>query len=420
MAFPADPSFGNLNEAFSFSEALFRGHGEPLSRPESAFRIAADLTPEASRAAPYRLDRDLAWLPQQFRDDIRQQSAGVLGPGYPGANGHTVILGAGVSGALQSSRTSSSEPLTPVSRCSPRVWPSNTSHESYNEAKWLVWGRTMGQRRTIVGSRILVTGASQGIGRALAIEAAKAGAKVLAAARQMSLLEELANEVKRLGHSLEVVAADVTSPQDRQKLLDAAKTQLGGLDVLVNNAGIGSTGHFADVEFAHLRKIFEVNFFGLAETTRLLLPLLKQGVKPAIVNISSIAGKRGIPARSHYASSKFAVQGFSDALRAEVAKDGVDVLVVSPGLTQTNFSKNMIEQKAKVQLDHLRGMTSEAVALATLKAIARGKTETVLTTQGKLLVLVCRFFPWIADIITKKKVRSLFPEEIAARRAKKA
>jgi short-subunit dehydrogenase len=277
----------------------------------------------------------------------------------------------------------------------------------------------MGQRRNIAGSRMLITGASQGIGRALAIEAVKQGAKVLAAARQRSLLEELAAEVKAAGGSLEIVAADVTSPADREAMVKAAQEKLGGLDILVNNAGIGSTGHYADVEFDHIRKIFEVNLFGLTETTRVFLPMLKQGNKPAIVNIGSIAGKRGIPARSHYASSKFAVQGFSEAIRAELAKDGIDVLVVSPGLTQTNFSKNMIEQKAKVQLDHMRGMTSEQVAQATLNSIARGKNETVLTLNGKLLVLVSRFLPRLADMISKKKVRGLFPEEIAERRAKR-
>jgi short-subunit dehydrogenase len=277
----------------------------------------------------------------------------------------------------------------------------------------------MGQRRTIAGTRMLITGASQGIGRALAIEAVKQGAKVLAAARQQSLLEELAAELKKSGGHLEIVAADVTSAADRHKLVDAARVQLGGLDVLVNNAGIGSTGHFADVEFDHIRKIFEVNLFGVTETTRLFLPLLKQGNKPAVVNIGSIAGKRGIPARSHYASSKFAVQGFSEAIRAELAKDGIDVLVISPGLTQTNFSKNMIEQKAKVQLDHMRGMTSEEVAQATLSSLARGKNETVLTLNGRLIVLVSRFLPRLADLISKKKVRSLFPEEIAARQAKR-
>src|SRR5207248_5606605 len=149
---------------------------------------------------------------------------------------------------------------------------------------------------------------------------------------------------------------------------------------------------------------------------RLFLPVLKEGVRPAIVNISSIAGRRGSPARSEYSASKFAVQGFSEALRAELYKDGIDVLIVNPGLTQTNFSKNMLEQKAKVQLDHLRGMTAEQAAYATLRAIERGKNEITLTFKAKLIAFVSRFFPRLADRIAARKVRSLFVEEIAARR----
>ena len=277
----------------------------------------------------------------------------------------------------------------------------------------------MGPRRTIAGSRMLITGASQGLGRALALEAVKQGAKVLAAARNAELLGELTSEARAAGGSIHTVVADVTSAEDRRKMVEAAEQAFGGLDILVNNAGIGATGHFADVSFEHLRKIFEVNFFGTTETIRAFLPVLKRGNKPAIVNISSIAGKRGIPARSHYSSSKFAVQGFSEAIRAELAKDGVDVLIVSPGLTQTNFSKNMLEQKAKIQLDHMRGMTSEEVARATLRAIAKGKNETTLSLKGRLLVLVARFFPWVIDIVTRKKVRGLFVEEMAERARKR-
>jgi short-subunit dehydrogenase len=273
----------------------------------------------------------------------------------------------------------------------------------------------MGQRRSIAGSRMLITGASQGIGRALAVAAARQGAKVLAAARHEDYLEELAKEVRAAGGTLEIVVADVTNPADRQKMVDAAQRHFGGLDILVNNAGIGATGHFADVDFGILRKIMEVNFFGLTETTRAFLPMLKQGVKPAIVNISSILGKRGIPARSHYSTSKFAVQGFSEALRAELDKDNVDVIVICPGLTQTNFSQNMLEQKALVQLDHLRGMTADDVARATLKAIAKGKHEICLSFKGKLLAWFSRFLPKIVDFFTKKKIRELFHEEIAER-----
>jgi short-subunit dehydrogenase len=273
----------------------------------------------------------------------------------------------------------------------------------------------MGRRRTLAGSRILITGASQGIGRSLAILAAERGARVLAAARSDTLLRELAEHVHVLGGMIETVHADVTSADDRQRMFQAALHGYGGLDILVNNAGVGATGHFADVSPERLRKIMEINFFGVTETTRVFLPMLKMGKLPAIVNISSIAGKRGIPARSEYSASKFAIHGFSEALRAELAKDGIDVLVICPGLTQTNFSKNMLEQKAKMQLDHMRGMTPEQVAHATLRAIERGKNEIHLTLQGKLMVFVSRFLPRLADRIAARKVRALFRDEIALR-----
>jgi short-subunit dehydrogenase len=267
---------------------------------------------------------------------------------------------------------------------------------------------------------MLITGASQGIGKALAEEAARRGARVLAAARSLELLKEMQEPIRKAGGTLEIVAADVTSAADRQRMVQAALDQFGGLDILVNNAGIGATGHFAEASSERLRQIFEVNFFGMTETTRVFLPILKKGNRPAIVNISSIAGKRGIPSRSEYSASKFAVEGFSEALRPELAKDGIDLIVVCPGLTQTNFSKNMIEQKARVQFDHMRGMTSEQVAAATLKAIARGSRQVVLTFQGKLLVFVSRFLPRMADRIAARKVRSLFKDEIQARQAQNA
>jgi short-subunit dehydrogenase len=277
----------------------------------------------------------------------------------------------------------------------------------------------MGCRRKLAGLRILITGASQGIGRALALAAARRGARVLAAARSADLLTELNHEARAAGGLLETVQADVTSADDRRRMAEAAVRHFGGLDVLVNNAGIGATGHFADVGPERLRTIMEVNFFGVTETTRACLPLLRQGTAAAVVNISSIAGKRGIPARSEYSASKFAVQGFSEALRAEVAKDGIDVLVVCPGLTQTNFSQNMIEQKALLQMDHMRGMTSGAVADEVLVALERGRNEVCLSWAGNLMVWVSRFFPRLADRIARRKVLALFRGEAAARAAEK-
>jgi len=278
----------------------------------------------------------------------------------------------------------------------------------------------MGQRRDLHGMRILITGSSQGIGKALAEQAAKRGAMVIATARSLDLLKEVAESAKAGGGTLIPIQADITKPDDRRRMVETAEREFGGLDILINNAGIGATGHFADAGAEVLRSIMETNFFAMAETTRVFLPLLKKGTKPAIVNISSIVGKRALPARGLYSSSKFAMEGWSQAIRAELAKDGVDVLVINPGLTRTNFSKNMLEQKAKVQMDHLRGMTSEEVAEATLRAIEKGKNNLNLTFRGKLLLLVARFCPWVIDFFAKKKVRSLFKDEIVKKQADRA
>jgi short-subunit dehydrogenase len=278
----------------------------------------------------------------------------------------------------------------------------------------------MGQRRNLDGARMLITGASQGIGKALAERAARKGVRVLAVARSEQLLQDVAEQVRAQGGTIEVAVGDITCPEDRERMVQAAAHHYAGLDILVNNAGIGATGHFAEVSPDRLRQIMEVNFFAMTEMTRACLPLLRNGYYPAIVNISSIAGKRGIPARSEYSASKFAVQGFSEALRGELAKDEIDVLVVNPGLTQTNFSQNMLEQKARMQMDHMRGMTAEQAAEHILRAIERGKNETTLTLEGKLMVFVSRFFPRLADRIAAKKVRSLFKEEIEARERQKS
>lgn len=276
-------------------------------------------------------------------------------------------------------------------------------------------------RRQLAGMRVLVTGASQGIGRALAVAAARRGCKVIATARSADLLDELAAEVKAANGMIVTVVGDVTSPIDRQRMVEAAREHCHGLDILINNAGIGATGHFMDSKPETLRQIFETNYFALCEMIRVFLPLLRQGNRPAIVNISSVVGRRALPARGYYSASKFAVAGLSEAIRAELAKDGIDVVVINPGLTRTNFSKNLLENKAKLSLEHQRGMTSEQVAEATLNAVAAGRHEVTLTFKGKLLVLVARFAPWVVDHFARKKVRELFADEIAEReRAKVA
>ena len=122
-----------------------------------------------------------------------------------------------------------------------------------------------------------------------------------------------------LGRPVEVVVGDITDPATRQQALDAAQSKLGGLDILVNNAGVGATGLFEDAKPERVRRVMETNFFALVEMTRLALPLLRRGVKPMLVNVSSILGHRGVPYNSEYSRQQVRRAWFQ-----RVASDGVD------------------------------------------------------------------------------------------------
>jgi short-subunit dehydrogenase len=266
-------------------------------------------------------------------------------------------------------------------------------------------------KRVIQGKRILVTGASSGIGRALVLEAAKRGAKILATARHEQRLAFVAAEARRIGAEVEIVPGDICNPETRQKTIDTILQRWAGLDILMNNAGIGATGHFQYAAPDRLRTIMEVNFFAPCELCRLAIPLLKRGNDPCIVMISSVVGRRAVPARSEYSASKFALIGFSEALRAELAKDDIDVTVVSPGLTATNFEENMLENAAKLSLHAKRSMTAETAARQIVKAVERRRHEVTLTFTGKLLVLINRLAPRFIDRKMARLVRRLYQHE---------
>lgn len=273
-------------------------------------------------------------------------------------------------------------------------------------------------KRTLKDLRILITGASEGIGRALALQCAAKGARVMATARKLEKLQTLAQESSQSVYPVTIVQADVSTSEGRATMVDAVKTQFGGLDILVNNAGIGATGHFADSQPETFRQIIETNVFGTIETTRLFVPILEKGKTPAVVNVSSILGRRAIPGRSLYCTSKFAIEGWTQAIRAEFVRFGIDVILINPGLTQTSFSQNMLERNAKMQLDHMRGMTSDQVATAIIRAMEKGKKVVSLTLQGKALLFAARFLPFLVDRVSKKKVKELYADEIAARQSK--
>ena len=253
-------------------------------------------------------------------------------------------------------------------------------------------------KRSVAGARVIVTGASSGIGRALAQELARAGAELLLIARRQQKLSELSEAIVSEGATSPIlVAGDVTDPAIRQAAIRQARETFGGLDILVNNAGIGALGRFEDARAENLRRIMEVNFFATAEMIREALPLLKQGRKPLIVNVGSILGHRAVPWSSEYCASKFAVAGLSESLRAEFSRLGVDVLVVSPGTTDTDFDAHRIQKQADAPWPKQRGVSAESVARATLRAIRRGRHEIIPNHRGRLLCWLNRFSPRLMD-----------------------
>jgi short-subunit dehydrogenase len=254
-------------------------------------------------------------------------------------------------------------------------------------------------RRLLTDKRALVTGASSGIGRALALELARQGADLVLLARRAERLEEVAAEISRLGRRAQIVAGDVTDPEVRRRALDAARDSLGGLDILVNNAGVGAHGRFADAGADRLRTIMEVNFFAPAELIRAALPLLREGQQPIIVNIGSILGKRACPHKSEYAASKFALHGFSEAIRAECAPLGIDVLVVAAGPTDTEHFDSLIEEHGELPWGEPRRATPERVARSIVRAIRHGRHEIVTSWRGWFWVTLNRYAPWLVDRI---------------------
>jgi short-subunit dehydrogenase len=259
-------------------------------------------------------------------------------------------------------------------------------------------------RRDLRDSRILITGASSGIGRALALALAREGARLVLVARREDKLRALATELAAAGPTPEIVIGDVTDALVRSSAIERAVTSFGGLDVLVNNAGIGALGRFDEADPQRLRQVFDVNFFALVEMTRAALPRLAEGKCPLIVNISSVLGHVGIPLSSEYCASKFAVQGFSQSLRAELAGRGIDVLVVCPGTTETEFFTSVIERRGPVPWSDRRGVPAEYVARRTVQAMRAGSREIVPNFQGWWLVLLSRIWPGLLDFILRHLV----------------
>jgi short-subunit dehydrogenase len=263
-------------------------------------------------------------------------------------------------------------------------------------------------QRSLCGLRIIITGASSGIGRCLAEQLARAGGRLILAARSTSTLVQIADDLKSKGCKAIAVTTDVTQEADRRQLLQIAQEQLGGLDVLINNAGVASFGHFATSSEDILRQIMEVNFFAPAELIREAIPILLRGVEPAIVNIASMCGRRGLPAWTEYSASKFALCGLTEALRGEMARFDIDVLLIVPGLTQSDLPSHLLRNDGRMKIDFRRGMAPEDVAIAVLQALRKNRTETVLGQEARWMLRVNRFFPRLVDRLVARRVNRLY------------
>jgi short-subunit dehydrogenase len=233
---------------------------------------------------------------------------------------------------------------------------------------------------------------------------------VAAAARSTDRLDELARDLAARGAEVLPVTADVTSPADRQRLLGTVVDRFGGLDVLVNNAGVGGWGHFATSSEALLRQIMEVNFFAPAELIRLAIPVLTRGKQPAIVNISSMCGRRALPAWTEYSASKYALCGLTEALRGEMARFDIDVLLVLPGLTRSGLLRHLLRDEGRMEIDFDNGQPPEAVAARVLEALRRNRTETVVGRDAFWILAVNRVLPGLVDRLLARRVRQLYPQ----------
>ncbi|MBC7354141.1 MAG: SDR family NAD(P)-dependent oxidoreductase [Thermogutta sp.] len=257
-------------------------------------------------------------------------------------------------------------------------------------------------RRDLHNVRAFITGTSSGIGRALVEALLPYQPRIVAVARRADRLAELAEKGRSFGAEIFPFACDLSDPVARQEAVNFAAGKLEAIDLLVNNAGTGALGRFEDTPPEILRQVMELNFFAPVEITYFALPLLKKGRRPIIVNVSSILGHRGIPWRAYYCASKFALHGFSESIRAELTRHGIDVLIVSPGRTRTELFDGPLEKGKEPAWPEPAPVSPEYVARCMVRAIKKGKAEIIPHTWGKGMVLLSRLAPRLMDWILKR------------------
>ena len=250
---------------------------------------------------------------------------------------------------------------------------------------------------------VAITGGTDGIGRALIDELIPLGAKIATCGRNHDKLYNLQMQYSNV--LLHAVVCDVSLEQDCRKFIDSTVELFGGIDILINNAGVSMRALVKDADVDVIRKVMNINFFGAVYCTKFALPSLIER-KGTIVGVSSIAGYRGLPGRSGYSASKFALQGWLEALRTELLDDDVNVMWVCPGFTASNIRNASLNEKGDVHgkspMDEGKMMTAAESARYILPAIEKRKRTLVLTFKGVQTVFMNKFFPSLTDKMVHK------------------
>lgn len=254
---------------------------------------------------------------------------------------------------------------------------------------------------------VIITGGSSGIGKALAQEFGSKGSKIVITGRRLEPLQEVAKELKQEGIELVTLQADVSKEEDNKYMAEEVIKRFGKIDILINNAGISMRALFNDVDLDVVKKVMDINFYGVLYATKYCLPSIIEN-KGSVVGISSIAGYRGLPGRTGYSASKFALQGFLEVLRTEMIPTGVHVLTASPGFTASNIRKVSLTKDGTSQgespRDEGKMMTAEECANHIYKATKKRKKILILTTLGVFTVWMNKLFPSLMDKIVFKEM----------------
>ncbi|MFN3840542.1 MAG: SDR family oxidoreductase [Cyclobacteriaceae bacterium] len=252
---------------------------------------------------------------------------------------------------------------------------------------------------------VVITGGSSGIGKALAAEFGKHGSNILITGRNAEELNNTVTELRQAGIHIAGIQADASIEEDNRRMAEEALRLYGTIHILIANAGISMRALFEEVDMEVVKKVMDINFYGVLYATKYCLPQIIKN-KGSVVGISSIAGYRGLPGRTGYSASKFALNGFLEVLRTEYLKRGVHVLTACPGFTASNIRKRSLTKDGSIQGESPRNeqkmMTAEECARHIYRATVKRKRTLILTTQGKLAVFLNKWWPSLADRMVYK------------------